>query len=846
MIFKKTIVLLVVLSFLLVFPAVAGARGDTDRMFNDVEKEYIDYPFIKYLWESGVIAGFPDGTFRPGENITRAQAAKVLVLAGGLTATSSSSEKYFADMDENHWAYGMIQSAAGAGLLMGYPDGNFRPEQPVSRAELATLLLRFGNTPRVNVELPELADMNATHWAAYPVGVVLKAGLLGLSGKDAFAPEEPATRSDMARGLALIKTLSPDLRKVQLAGKLAVKKNGVFLLPKDTQTRHPVSEAVLLSVGDTIIVDQNGEAEIVFEDGSGIRINPNTELEIKKLDGFLFLRTDGTTGSAVDRLEIKLKKGVIHGALASRYNEKEEKAAPTTSLKKMQPGYGMEAPGNPGEEGLAPVLLAYKGVDTASVYSGLYAAGEQEEQAGPAEEVAWWQEPYEQRTRVVVDMPWGVAAIRSTFWTNWVTSDSQGTNVLVGQAVVSVGGRQVVVDLGMSFKIADPLRPPELPAKMTEDEKKEWAEIKSWVQERVEKILKEVAQNLSANPQVTLVQKDQVVTTKLETLTPEQQNAIIEQELQTKLNQITNEITERYKGLFKETGLDINISGPGTSANEQQQQQPQQQQQQQEQQPVSSGGGGGHSSSPVDTVAPTVTATSPVDGTTGVAVNSSITVTFSEEIRGVNENTFTLKRSNDNSVVAASVFYDAAKRTATLVPAGDLAAGTRYSVVLTGGITDTAGNALASYTFYFTTAEGITVTTELNFIPAMLNITAGDTFSVDVVAKNVQDLYGVDLEVLYDPALAEAQYVVSGAAWNEEWAFVQNGIDNKSGKISMILTRKKPYGGCNGLVTIGTVVFKSLSPGALRLSFSSQHDLCNSIPEFIVHQVSACDVDILR
>ncbi|MCL6639461.1 MAG: S-layer homology domain-containing protein, partial [Firmicutes bacterium] len=436
--------------------------GEPGLKFTDVPKGLAYYPFIKYLTDKGVISGFPDGAFRPRESLTRAQAARMLVAAAGITG-SSSSQQYFVDVSPGHWACGVIQSAVDAGLFKGYPDGTFRPEQPVSRAEVAVLLLRFANAPQVDVELPELADMDSTHWAAEPVAVVLKAGLLGLSGQGAFAPEEPVTRSDMARGLALTEALSPDLGKAPLVGKLAVKKDGVFLLAKEAETKRPVNGEVLLSEGDTIIVDQKGTAEIVFEDGSGIRIEPDTELEIKKLDGRLFLRTDGTSGSAVDRFEIKLKKGVIHGALAGRYEGKEEKAAPvaalkTASFKYTQPGYGGGAPGNPGEKGFKPFLLAYKGTGAAGSYSDLDTAAEAEQEgpAGPAEEAAWWLEPDEQRTRVIVDMPWGVAGIRGTFWTNWVTSESQGTNVLLGQAIVTVGGRQVVVGLGMSYKITDP------------------------------------------------------------------------------------------------------------------------------------------------------------------------------------------------------------------------------------------------------------------------------------------------------------------------------------------------------------------------------------------------------
>jgi hypothetical protein len=105
---------------------------------------------------------------------------------------------------------------------------------------------------------------------------------------------------------------------------------------------------------------------------------------------------------------------------------------------------------------------------------------------------------------------------------------------------------------------------------------------------------------------------------------------------------------------------------------------------------------------PADTVAPTVTANSPANGATGVALASAISATFSESIDAATITTSTFDvRTAANAVVSGSVSYNAGTRTATFTPSSPLAASTTYNVVLKGGATDPrikdlAGNALAA------------------------------------------------------------------------------------------------------------------------------------------------------
>jgi uncharacterized protein DUF4082/concanavalin A-like lectin/glucanase superfamily protein/Big-like domain-containing protein/galactose oxidase-like protein/Kelch motif protein len=112
-----------------------------------------------------------------------------------------------------------------------------------------------------------------------------------------------------------------------------------------------------------------------------------------------------------------------------------------------------------------------------------------------------------------------------------------------------------------------------------------------------------------------------------------------------------------------------------------------------------------------DTTPPTVTAVTPASGATGVVTGTNVTATFSEAMDAATINTNTLElRNPSNTLVAATVTYDAATRTATLDPTPTLAASTTYTATIKGGATDprmkdVAGNALAAnFTWSFTTA----------------------------------------------------------------------------------------------------------------------------------------------
>ena len=136
--------------------------------FTDVPKGYWAANYIGYMQQFGIITGYSDGNFRPDAPVTRAEFAAIASRFEKLTEGSKS----FADVPDTYWAARYINFAATRGWVTGYSDGTFKPENPITRAEVAAvtcrLLERSADQSYIRSHLKELrtfADMTESHWA---------------------------------------------------------------------------------------------------------------------------------------------------------------------------------------------------------------------------------------------------------------------------------------------------------------------------------------------------------------------------------------------------------------------------------------------------------------------------------------------------------------------------------------------------------------------------------------------------------------------------------------------------------------------------------------------------------
>jgi hypothetical protein len=136
-----------------------------DGQYPDVTSDRWSAEAIAYVSAQGIMQGYEDGEFRPSGNITRAEFAAVLVRLKGYAPVETDA---FTDVT-GHWANGYIGAAETNGLVRGYPDGSFKPNGHITRAEVVTAINRMlGRTPdaeHIRNLVNPYSDLPETHWA---------------------------------------------------------------------------------------------------------------------------------------------------------------------------------------------------------------------------------------------------------------------------------------------------------------------------------------------------------------------------------------------------------------------------------------------------------------------------------------------------------------------------------------------------------------------------------------------------------------------------------------------------------------------------------------------------------
>lgn len=136
-----------VLSFVLVLSLVLGSfsmafAATPATGFSDMNGE-ASAEAVSVLSDLGVVSGYPDGEYKPENIVTRAEMSVFVIGALGLTDyVTTSAKSSFPDMAGYGWAEGYIAYAESLGILSGYPDGTFKPGNTVTYDEVASMLVR--------------------------------------------------------------------------------------------------------------------------------------------------------------------------------------------------------------------------------------------------------------------------------------------------------------------------------------------------------------------------------------------------------------------------------------------------------------------------------------------------------------------------------------------------------------------------------------------------------------------------------------------------------------------------------------------------------------------------------
>lgn len=166
------------------------------------------------------LLGYEDGTVRPNGSISRAEVATVLfrLLKDDVRMQNLTKDNAYSDVPDTAWYSTAVSTLSKMGVISGYPDGTFRPNAPITRAEFAAMIARFDETAK-SADTP-FTDISG-HWAENAIGKAYGNGWVEGSSKTLFCPESNLTRAETATLLNRVLHRLPEKESDLLANQIA-------------------------------------------------------------------------------------------------------------------------------------------------------------------------------------------------------------------------------------------------------------------------------------------------------------------------------------------------------------------------------------------------------------------------------------------------------------------------------------------------------------------------------------------------------------------------------------------------------------------------------------------------
>lgn len=165
------------------------------------------------------LLGYEDGTVRPNGSISRAEVATVLfrLLKDDVRMQNLTKDNAYSDVSGTAWYAAAVSTLSKMGVISGYPDGTFRSNAPITRAEFAAMIARFDETAK-SADTP-FTDISG-HWAENAIGKAYGNGWVEGSSKTVFCPESNLTRAETATLLNRVLHRLPEKESDLLANQI--------------------------------------------------------------------------------------------------------------------------------------------------------------------------------------------------------------------------------------------------------------------------------------------------------------------------------------------------------------------------------------------------------------------------------------------------------------------------------------------------------------------------------------------------------------------------------------------------------------------------------------------------
>ena len=178
------------------------AFADKMRFADVMDENAWYYDAVYAAWDAGLMNGVGEGLFAPNATLDRATLATVLYREAGESAAKGTAS--FTDIAEGQWYTDAVNWAAEQGVVNGYPDGTFRPEAPITRQEMATMLYRYWKlrggkyTAKDDVLAGYQDRCEVADWALEAMSWTVQSGIIVGMTPTTLNPAGSATRAQVA------------------------------------------------------------------------------------------------------------------------------------------------------------------------------------------------------------------------------------------------------------------------------------------------------------------------------------------------------------------------------------------------------------------------------------------------------------------------------------------------------------------------------------------------------------------------------------------------------------------------------------------------------------------------
>jgi len=168
--------------------------------FTDVSSSHPDYEAINYLQTQGFISGSEDGLFHPELGLTRCELTKIALKTAGIALITPPTST-FPDVSISSWCHAYAYTARSNGILQGYPDGTFKPNNKVTDIEALKIILNSLGAQLPSVTQQRYIDVRTTDWWAPYIEYVRIYNLSDMPTSDYYGIQNQFLRAKMARVL---------------------------------------------------------------------------------------------------------------------------------------------------------------------------------------------------------------------------------------------------------------------------------------------------------------------------------------------------------------------------------------------------------------------------------------------------------------------------------------------------------------------------------------------------------------------------------------------------------------------------------------------------------------------